>query len=147
MRRMLTGLTLAVLALGGEAVAQETPAPAETPPTARAPARELTPQQAMAGVWKLSGLGGRPLCRFELTSDARGRGGPLTVLPGCLGEWQAKGIIRWTARGKDLTLWNGRNQAVRSFRKVNDITYEDREEMNEYLGRGDMLFFGKVVED
>ncbi len=153
MNWMLIAMT-AVSVIGARAAMAQPAEPAAGQIDGSAPAPVVateeprgTPQEIMSGPWRLSGLGGAPLCEFDLTSDARGREGTLAVKPGCMGEWRTREFARWTLRGKDLTLWDRRKRPIRSFRKVNAYTFEHREEMNEYMGRGEMLFFGKDLQD
>ena len=109
-------------------------------------ARPPSPKEAMSGVWKLAGLGGRPLCTFDMTSDDKGRNGTLKRREDCASEWRNKDWTRWTLRGKELTLWNSRGQPVIAF-KAGDtpFTFHKSEEVNQWMGRGEMMFFGKVM--
>ena len=105
-----------------------------------------SPQQAMTGAWKLSGLGGRPLCVFDLTSDEKGRNGKLVRREDCLGEWRGKDWDRWTVRGREIILWDRRGNPVMTLRRVDTFTFERAEEINAYRGVGDMMFFGKILD-
>ena len=108
--------------------------------------RAPSPKEAMTGVWKLSGLGGRPLCTFDLTSDERGLNGKLVRRDDCLGEWRMKDWDRWTIRRREIVLWDKRGNPLMTFRRVDTFTFERAEEINAYRGVGDMLFFGKVLD-
>jgi len=113
------------------------------PTTARPP----SPKEAMTGVWKLSGLGGRPLCTFDLTSDDKGRSGTLKYREDCSSEWRTKGWAKWTLRGKELTLWDARGQPLIAFKAGdNPFTFHKSEQVNQWMGRGEMMFFGKVFD-
>ena len=103
-----------------------------------------TPQQTMTGVWKMTGLGGRALCAFDLTSDARGLSGALRPREGCSGEWRGRGWTRWSLDGKELTLYGRERQVVVAFQRVDEVTFHKRDPIAEARGRTtDMLFFSR----
>jgi hypothetical protein len=103
-----------------------------------------TPQEAMTGSWRISALGAAHLCTFELTSDARGRSGQITVKPPCTSEWKGRGFTRWTMSGKTISLNDARGDSILEFRRVDTFTYERQNSDDPYSRRGEMMFFGKV---
>ena len=108
--------------------------------------RPPTPQEAMTGVWRISALGRASLCRFELTSDARGRSGAIRALPGCVSEWASRGFTRWAMHGKTISLLNARGEEILAFRRVDTFTFEKTASDDPYSRRGEMMFFGKVFD-
>lgn len=103
-----------------------------------------TPQEAMTGVWRMSALGVASLCSFDLTSDAKGKGGTIKVRPGCVSEWSSRGIVSWALRGKTISLQDARGNAVLEFKRVDLFTFEHQASDDPYSRRGEMMFFGKV---
>lgn len=112
------------------------------------PRAAMTPQQRMSGVWKMTGLGGRALCAFDMTSDAQGRSGELKArTEDCFGEWKGKTWARWTLRGKEMTLYGRGGQPILAFQQADEFTFQRRDLIAEARGRTtEMLFFSRDVD-
>lgn len=108
--------------------------------------RPPSPQEAMTGTWRISALGVAGLCAFDLTSDERGRSGTLTMRPGCTAEWRDRGWARWRLSGREIALIDGRGHEIIAFKRVDLFTFEKRPPDNPYVQRGEIMFFGKVLE-
>lgn len=108
--------------------------------------RAPTPQEAMTGTWRISALGVAALCAFDLTSDERGRSGAVTLRPGCTAEWRDRDWTGWRMNGKEIALLDRRGREIIAFRRVDAFTYEKRPPDNPYVQRGEIMFFGKVME-
>ncbi|MBX7249810.1 MAG: protease inhibitor Inh/omp19 family protein [Caulobacteraceae bacterium] len=103
-----------------------------------------TPQEAMTGTWRISALGAAHLCTFELTSDAKGRSGQITVRQPCSSEWAGRPFTRWSISGKTISLNDARGNSILEFRRVDQFTFERTSSDDPYSRRGEMMFFGKV---
>lgn len=108
--------------------------------------RPPTPQETMTGTWRISALGAAALCSFDLTSDERGRAGRLTMKPGCTAEWRGKDWSAWRMHGREVALLDSRGREIIAFNRVDPFTYEKRPPDNPYTQRGEIMFFGKVME-
>jgi|GEM_PF-6159395 len=90
------------------------------------PSRPRTAQEAMAGRWNITALGGVPLCQLALTSDPRGLSGRVERAGACSTAWLDRGWTSWRKRGGDLEILDARGRVAFSFRQGDIVTFEGK---------------------